>query len=217
VRESENGERFDFRVERVAWSGGIAHDGEAMRRYDFDISVKVRHRVVFGRDVFGAGAACLAELLREGGGRRVLALVEEGVDRASAGLGGRIEACIGAMEFDFRGVRILPGGEAAKGGDALVRRGWGGIDAAGIGRHSYVVGGGGAWGGVGGRGGTLFWWVGLGGRSARGGSIVIRMCGRWGAGLFWTRSGLRRPLRTGGCGWCDSRRPRWRRTTAEWG
>lgn len=113
-------------------------------RHDFDIPVRFRHRVVFGRDVFAPADECVAGLLREGGGRRVLAFVEEAVAAATPGLARRIDDYFKDREFDFRGVLEVPGGEAVKADDRLVRRVWGEIDRHRIDRHSYVlaVGGG---------------------------------------------------------------------------
>lgn len=117
---------------------------QAMRRHDFQIEVSFRHRVAFGRDVFAAGNPLVADLLREGGGRRVMAVVEEAVVAAWPELAGNIAVYCMAAGFDFRGVTELPGGEDSKTDDAVVKRVWSAIDAAGIDRHSYMlaVGGG---------------------------------------------------------------------------
>ena len=54
----------------------------AMTRHEFEISLDFRHRVVFGRDFFAPGRPELSELLREGGGRRVLVFLEQAVAEA---------------------------------------------------------------------------------------------------------------------------------------
>lgn len=108
-------------------------------RSDFEIRVSFRHRVVFGRDLFAPGEECLAQLLREGRGRRVLVLVEQAVAAAVPGLAGRIDDYFKDREFDFRGVVALPGGEEVKVDDRLVRLVWAEIDRQHIDRHSYVL------------------------------------------------------------------------------
>jgi len=113
--------------------------GQAMKRHNFDIRVEFRHRVVFGHDVFEPGNECLAELLREGGGRRVLVCLEEAVEEATDGLALRVEEYFADREFDFRGVMVLPGGEEVKAGDGMVKQVWHEIERHGIDRHSYVL------------------------------------------------------------------------------
>jgi len=115
-----------------------------MSRHDFQIPVTFKHRVCFTRGAFAPDNRTVAEILAEGGGRRVLVLVEEAVATAWPGLAGEVEAYFADLGFDWRGLRVLAGGEAVKADDELVRRVWGEIDAEHIDRHSYVlaVGGG---------------------------------------------------------------------------
>jgi 3-dehydroquinate synthase len=115
-----------------------------MSRHDFQIPVTFKHRIVFTRDAFAAGAALVEELLAEGGGRRVMVFLEEAVASAWPELEGEIERYFAPLDFEFRGTKVLPGGEAVKADDALVKRVWGLLDAAHIDRHSYalVIGGG---------------------------------------------------------------------------
>jgi 3-dehydroquinate synthase len=115
-----------------------------MSRYDFQIPVAFKHRVVFTRDAFAVGNPELGKILSEGGGRRVIVFLEEAVAEAWPKLKQGIETYFAAGELDFRGVVILPGGEVAKADDTVVRRVWEEIDAAHIDRHSYalVIGGG---------------------------------------------------------------------------
>jgi 3-dehydroquinate synthase len=110
-----------------------------MSRHDFQIPVTFKHRVCFTRDAFGPGNDLLAGLLAEGGGRRVLVTVEESVARAWPELTRRIESYFADLGFDWRGLHVLPGGEAVKNNDALVRRVWDAIDRGHIDRHSYLV------------------------------------------------------------------------------
>ncbi|MBB5353704.1 3-dehydroquinate synthase [Haloferula luteola] len=115
-----------------------------MPRHDFQIPVHFKHRVCFTRNAFDASNPLLREILDEGGGRRVLVLVERAVVDAWPGLTRQISAYFADLGYDWRGVRILPGGETVKADDRLVREIWTEIDAEHIDRHSYVlvVGGG---------------------------------------------------------------------------
>ena len=110
-----------------------------MSRHDFQIPVRFKHRVCFTRGAFAPGNRLVAEILEEGGGRRVLVLVEEAVMAAWPELGREVEGYFADLGFDWRGLRVLAGGEAVKADDALVRRVWEEIDAEHIDRHSYVL------------------------------------------------------------------------------
>ena len=85
-----------------------------MPRHDFQIPVTFKHRVCFTRDAFGAGNTLLDEILTEGGGRRVLVAVEESVAKAWPDLPRQIEKYFSDLGFDWRGLQVLPGGEAVK-------------------------------------------------------------------------------------------------------
>lgn len=115
-----------------------------MSRHDFQIPLVFKHRIVFTRDAFSSENPALAEVLQEGGGRRVLAVVEANVAKAWPALTGQIQNYLQCTGLDVRGVDILPGGEPVKADDSLVRRVWELIDSGHIDRHSYliVVGGG---------------------------------------------------------------------------
>lgn len=110
-----------------------------MSRHDFQIPVTFKHRVVFTRDAFAADQKDLAEILREGGGRRALVMIEEAVAAAWPGLAGEVEAFFSRQGLDFRGTHVLPGGEAVKADDSWVRETWALIDAAHLDRHSYLL------------------------------------------------------------------------------
>lgn len=103
-----------------------------------------KHRVLFTRGAFDAGNPAVRELLAEGGGRRVWAVVEEQVAAAWPSLCDDISGYLSTAQVAFSGLRVLPGGEEVKADDALVRRVWEDLDAAHIDRHSYLlaVGGG---------------------------------------------------------------------------
>jgi len=70
--------------------------------------------------------------------------VEQAVAEAGPGLVRKIGGYFADLEFDFCGVRVLPGGESAKADEAVVRQAWQEIAAQHIDRHSYllVIGGG---------------------------------------------------------------------------
>jgi 3-dehydroquinate synthase len=115
-----------------------------MSRHDFTIPLAFRHRIAFTRDAFAAENPLVAGLLAEGGGRRALAVVEENVARAWPELTEQIDAYLAACGLESHGVDVLPGGEAVKADDTLVRRVWERIEHDRIDRHSYLlaVGGG---------------------------------------------------------------------------
>jgi 3-dehydroquinate synthase len=110
-----------------------------MSRHDFQIPVTFKHRICFTRDAFSKGNPLLAELLTEGGGRRVLTLVEQSVADAWPDLAVKTESYFADLGFDWRGLLVLPGGESVKNDDALVRKVWETIDREHIDRHSYVL------------------------------------------------------------------------------
>ena len=128
------------------WQTGVnkATAAALMSRYDFQIPVTFKHRIVFTRDAFALSNPVLAEMLNEGGGRRALVFVEEAVAASWPDLENAVTAYFGAMDLEFRGISVFPGGEAAKADDHLVRQVWAAIDAAHLDRHSYalVIGGG---------------------------------------------------------------------------
>ncbi len=115
-----------------------------MSRYDFQIPVTFKHRIIFTRHAFSAVNPLLGEVLNEGGGRRVMVFVEETVAALWPGLVDEIEAYFEGGDLDFRGTSVFPGGESVKADDRLVREVWATIDAAHLDRHSYalVIGGG---------------------------------------------------------------------------
>ena len=115
-----------------------------MSRYDFQIPVTFKHRIVFTRDAFSAGNPALAEVLNEGGGRRAMVFVEETLAAHWPDLVDGIQAYFGRLDLDFLGTTVFPGGESAKADDHLVKEVWAAIDTAHLDRHSYalVIGGG---------------------------------------------------------------------------
>jgi 3-dehydroquinate synthase len=110
-----------------------------MSRYNFQIPVTFKHRIVFTRDAFNPLNHELAGLLAEGGGRRVMAFVEENVIALWPELLDGIQWYFNELELEFHGVFVFPGGEAAKADDHLCRDIWAAIDAAHLDRHSYVL------------------------------------------------------------------------------
>jgi 3-dehydroquinate synthase len=115
-----------------------------MSRYDFQIPVTFKHRIVFTRDAFSPGNSELAEILIEGGGRRAVVFLEEMVAAAWPDLVDQIQTYFSTLDLEFRGTSIFTGGEVSKADDHLVREIWAAIDAVHLDRHSYaiVIGGG---------------------------------------------------------------------------
>ena len=83
-----------------------------MDRHDFEIPVTFKHRVIFTREAFAPQNRALADVLAEGGGRRVLVFLETSVAESWKGLSEQIQAYFGELDLDFRGVRIFAGGES---------------------------------------------------------------------------------------------------------
>ncbi len=110
-----------------------------MSRYDFQIPVTFKHRVVFTRNAFSLENPALAEILSEGGGRRALIFVEEMVAILWPELADEAQAYFADLALDFHGSIILPGGESVKADDQIVRKVWEEIDVAHLDRHSYVL------------------------------------------------------------------------------
>lgn len=110
-----------------------------MDRHDFDIPITFKHRVLFTRDAFAGENLGVAEVLAEGGGRRVLVFLEDTVAAAWKGLSDQIHGYFGKLDFEFRGVRVFSGGEACKADEDLVREVWREIDMSHVDRHSYVL------------------------------------------------------------------------------
>ena len=111
-----------------------------MSRYDFQIPLTFKHRIVFTRDAFGAGLRDLAEVFADAVGEmRGLILIEDAVARAWPGLESAAREGMRSIGFEIADLAVLPGGEKVKSDDALVREVWRLIDAAHLDRHSYVV------------------------------------------------------------------------------
>ena len=110
-----------------------------MSRHDFQIPVTFKHRIVFTRDAFAPENPELGAILREGGGRRALVIIEQAVAAAWPKLAAGIDAYFTRLDIDFRGIHVLPGGESVKADDPWVRETWKLIDEAHIDRHSYVL------------------------------------------------------------------------------
>ncbi|MDH4443563.1 MAG: 3-dehydroquinate synthase [Akkermansiaceae bacterium] len=111
-----------------------------MSRYDFQIPLTFKHRVIFTRDAFSGENPALAEVLNEErSGRKVLVFLEQAVMKAWPRLVDGVGAYFAELDFDFCGVMNFEGGEAAKADDHLVRKVWEAIDDRHIDRHSYVI------------------------------------------------------------------------------
>ncbi len=112
---------------------------DLMDRHDFDIPITFKHRVIFTRDAFAAENSGLADVLSEGGGRRVLVFLEDTVATAWKALPDQILAYFDKLDLECRGVRIFAGGEACKADENLIHDVWREIDNGHIDRHSYVL------------------------------------------------------------------------------
>lgn len=110
-----------------------------MARHDFQIPVTFTHRVCFTRHAFAEDNPLVAELLREGGGRRAWIAIEDTVAAAWPELSHQALAYLDAAGIACSGARILGGAEACKADDSLVREVWRELDAHHIDRHSYVL------------------------------------------------------------------------------
>jgi 3-dehydroquinate synthase len=115
-----------------------------MSRHDFQIPVMHTHRVVFTRGAFSPENPVLESILAEGGGGKVLVLIEQSVAGSVPGLVEQARSFLAAAGYDPAAVAVLPGGEEVKADEHLVRDVWRRIDAAHLDRHSYLlaVGGG---------------------------------------------------------------------------
>ena len=115
-----------------------------MSRYDFQIPITFKHRIVFTRDAFSPENTHLSEILSEGGGRRAIVFLEDSVSAARPELADQIQTYFLNINLEFRGTFVFPGGEPSKADDLLVREIWTAFDTAHIDRHSYalVIGGG---------------------------------------------------------------------------
>ena len=92
-----------------------------MSRYDFQIPVTFKHRIVFTRDAFAPENSALAEVLAEGNGRRAIVFLEKSVEIAWPALAAQILAYFEELDVEFLGTQSFDGGETAKPG-ALYRR-----------------------------------------------------------------------------------------------
>ncbi|MEO8614451.1 MAG: 3-dehydroquinate synthase [Luteolibacter sp.] len=110
-----------------------------MSRYDFQIPITFKHRIVFTRDAFSPENTHLSQILDEGGGRRAMVFLEESVAAAWPELADRIQTYFLEIDLEFRGTFVFPGGESSKADDLLVREIWTAIDTAHLDRHSYVL------------------------------------------------------------------------------
>lgn len=95
-----------------------------MERFDLPLSVPFTHRVCFTHDAFAAGNPMLREILAEGGGRRALVYLEEAVAEAWPALPQLITDYLSASCVQLHAIHILPGAEACKADDSLVRHVW---------------------------------------------------------------------------------------------
>jgi len=110
-----------------------------MERFDLPLSVPFTHRVCFTHDAFSAGNPMLREILAEGGGRRALVYLEEAVAEAWPALPQLITEYLAASSVTLHAIHVMPGAEACKADDRLVRHVWDQVEKEKIDRHSYLI------------------------------------------------------------------------------
>lgn len=138
----------------------------------FPIALQHEHRLVFTRDVFGAGNPVLAGLLtpREPGESvRALVFWDDGLEKAFPGIAAKIARWFAAQGDAVRLAAepiAVPGGEAVKNDFRQLERVWSAINAAGLCRHSYVLAVG---------GGAVLDMVGFGAATAHRGIPLVRL------------------------------------------
>lgn len=110
-----------------------------MPRHDFQIPVTFKHRVVFTRNAFLPDNPELASILREGGGRRALVVIEQAVAAAWPVLEQEITDCFRNLPVALTDIHLMPGGETVKADETWVRKTWERIAAAHLDRHSYLI------------------------------------------------------------------------------
>ena len=146
-------ERCDFQLSRRTSLPSLTNSCRMPDQPDnltFPITLRHEHRLVFTRDVFGEHNPVLADVLtpREPGeGVRAMVFWDAGLETAFPGIGGKI-----AHWFSVRVDRLrlaaapvaVPGGEWVKNDFTQLEKVWAAMNAAGLCRHSYVIGWGGA-------------------------------------------------------------------------
>jgi len=110
-----------------------------MSRYDFQIPITFKHRIIFSRDVFSMDNPVVADVLAESAGRRVIVFIENALAAAWPKLADEIAIYCSPLDLDYRGVTILQGGEPAKADETVVKAVWKTLDTEHIDRHSYVM------------------------------------------------------------------------------
>lgn len=111
----------------------------------FPITLRLEHRLIFTRDVFGATNETLVHVLTKrepGESVQAMVFLDTGVETAFPGMSTKIAAWFAAREPRVRlvaGPVLLGGGESMKNEFHLVEKAWTAINAAGLCRHSYVI------------------------------------------------------------------------------
>ncbi|WP_414661140.1 3-dehydroquinate synthase [Horticoccus sp. 23ND18S-11] len=138
----------------------------------FPIALQHEHRLVFTRDVFGAGNDTLAQVLtpREPGENvRALVFWDAGLEAGFPRFGEKIAGWFASRTDHVRLAATpvaVPGGEAVKNDFRQLEGVWSAINAAGLCRHSYVIAVG---------GGAVLDMVGFGAATAHRGIPLVRL------------------------------------------
>ena len=110
-----------------------------MERYDLPLTVPFTHRICFTHDAFAVDNGLLREILAEGHGRRCLVYLEQSVADAWPRLPDAIQQYLSMADVELCALHIMPGAEACKADDRLVRHVWDQVEKAKIDRHSYLL------------------------------------------------------------------------------
>ncbi|MDP0490832.1 MAG: 3-dehydroquinate synthase [Verrucomicrobiota bacterium JB023] len=114
-------------------------------RYDFNIPLTFRHRILFERDVFAPGNPVLEELLEKRAGTKVFVLVEKALAEIDPELESKaVSKAREVLGGDSVASQVFVGGEDCKVDESVYNAMCDAIADAGIDRHSYVfaIGGG---------------------------------------------------------------------------
>ncbi len=112
---------------------------------DYTISLNIKHRIRFSRDVFNEANRLLASLLESNGHAKVLVFLEQAVAVEFPQLKEKIETYFASTPgLDLKAVKIEVGAEECKRNEKVLRRVWDAVEEHKVDRHSYIfaIGGG---------------------------------------------------------------------------
>ncbi len=112
---------------------------------DYTISLNIKHRIRFSRDVFNEANRLLASLLESNGKAKILVFLEQAVAVEFPRLKEQIETYFASTPgLELTAVKIEVGAEECKRNEKVLRRVWGSVEEHKVDRHSYIfaIGGG---------------------------------------------------------------------------